>query len=300
MPSHRATVEALRPRVLKLLDYFRKFENSDGLLEKLERWVFVEWSAANKFVQDVNYPSNMLYAGMLDAAARLYDLPDLARKAAQVRETVRKQSFDGEFFVDNAVRKDGKLEVTRNRTEVCQYFAFFFGVATPEANPKLWAALTKDFGPQRKETKAHPEIHPANAFIGNQLRFELLSRDGRSRQILDEAIGYWLYMADRTGTLWENDTPSASCNHGFASHAAHVLLRDVLGLRRVDPAGRRLEVCFADLKLENCKGSVPTPDGPIALEWRKAGDRLLYKLTAPAGWKTDLQNRSGLKLEKLP
>ena len=58
-------VDALQPRVLRLLDYFKPFENEDGLLEKLQSWVFVEWSAANDFVQDVNYPSNMLYAGTL-------------------------------------------------------------------------------------------------------------------------------------------------------------------------------------------------------------------------------------------
>ena len=53
---------ALEDKVLGLFDYFKPFLNEDGLLEKLESWVFVEWSAANRFVQDVNYPSNMLYA----------------------------------------------------------------------------------------------------------------------------------------------------------------------------------------------------------------------------------------------
>lgn len=187
--------------MLKLLDFFKQFENSDGLLEKLPSWVFVEWSKANAFVQDVNYPSNMLYAGMLSAAARLYRLPDLAAKAEGVRQAVRRQSFDGEFFVDNAVRKDGQLQVTANRTEVCQYFAFFFDVATRESHGQLWKTLVTDFGPQRKRANAFPEVHPANAFIGNQLRFELLSRDRRNQQILDEVIGYWLYMAERTGTL---------------------------------------------------------------------------------------------------
>ena len=39
----------------------------------------------------------------------------------------------------------------------------------------------------------------------------------------------------RTGTLWENDSASASCDHGFASHGGvHVLYRDVLGLQEVD------------------------------------------------------------------
>ncbi len=100
----RQTVDALRPRVLRLFDYFKQFRNEDGLLEKLASWVFVEWSAANSFVQDVNYPSNMLYAKALAAAGKMYDLPDLEREAEKIRDTVRTQSFDGEFFVDNANR----------------------------------------------------------------------------------------------------------------------------------------------------------------------------------------------------
>jgi alpha-L-rhamnosidase len=47
-----------------------------------------------------------------------------------IPETIRRQSFAGEFFVDNAIRKDGRLQVTRNRSEFCQYFAFCFDVAT--------------------------------------------------------------------------------------------------------------------------------------------------------------------------
>ena len=295
----RQLVDALRPRVLRLLDFFKQFENSDGLLEKLPSWVFVEWSKANSFVQDVNYPSNMLYSGVLDAAGRLYRLPELEAKAEGVRQAVRRQSFDGEFFVDNAVRKDGKLQVTANRTEVCQYFAFFFDAATPESHARLWKTLVTDFGPQRKRTNAFPEVHPANAFIGNQLRFELLSRDGRNQQILDEAIGYWLYMAERTGTLWEFDAPHASCNHGFASHAARVLIRDVLGLWRVDTIGKSLELRFARLELDWCKGSIPTPDGPIAVQWKKAGDQFAYRLDAPSGYRVAVQNHTGKTLVPL-
>ena len=296
--NDRGLVESLRPRVLKLLEFLRQYENSDGVLEKLPSWVFVEWSKANSFVQDVNYPSNMLYAGVLDTASRLYRLPDLAARAARLRETIRRQSFDGEFFVDNAVRKDGRLQATRNRTEVCQYFAFFFGVATPKKNPKLWQTLATEFGPQRKQTNAFPEIHPANAFIGNQLRFELLSRDGRNQQILDEAIDYWLYMADRTGTLWEHQASQASCNHGFASHAAHVLLRDVLGLYRVDSVKKSVELRFADVKLDWCKGSVPTADGPVELQWRKANGRVVYKLVTPSGYRIRTENLTGMPLER--
>ncbi len=274
----RAVIDALRPRVLRLLDYFRQFENQDGLLEKLPSWVFVEWSAANRFVQDVNYPSNMLYAAALAAAARTYQTPALAGKAEKIRETIRRQSFDGTFFVDNARRRNGKLEVTRNRSEVCQYFAFFFGVANPQSHAQLWQVLRDQFGPDRQEKKLYPEVHAANSFVGNMLRMELLSRAGRSQQILDESIAYLLYMAERTGTLWENVGAYASCDPGFASHIVHTLYRDVLGLRSVDPVRRKIKIELGDLRLDWCEGTRMTPDGPIGLRWWVEGDQIAYRL----------------------
>lgn len=291
-----ATVAALRPRVLRLFDFLKKYENGDGLLEKLPSWVFVEWSKANDFVQDVNYPSNMLYAGALAAASRLYGVPELAAKAERIRQTVRQQSFDGQFFVDNAVRRDGKLQTTRNRSEVCQYFAFFFGVADRKTHAELWRVLRDEFGPQREKTKAHAEVHPANSFIGNMLRMELLSEADRGQQILDESVAYLLYMADRTGTLWENVGAYASCNHGFASHVVHTLYRDILGVRRVDAVHKRLTLRFQELKLASCEGELPTPDGPIALSWRVQGDELHYVLKLPPGYQPTIENLSGKRL----
>ncbi len=284
----REMVEGLRGRVLGLLKYFEKFRNSDGLLEKLASWVFVEWSAANSFVQDVNYPSNMLFARALTAAGRMYDLPELARDGERVRERIRAQAWDGEFFVDNAVRREGTLQVTTNRTEVCQYFAFYFGVATPETHAVLWQRLRDDFGPRRKQTKKFAEVHPANAFIGNVLRLELLSRNGLTRQLLDESVAYQLHMAERTGTLWEHDGAYASCNHGFASHGGvHVLYRDVLGLREVDWVKKRVVVRYAECGLEWCRGVAPTPDGPVSVNWRKVDGQVRFDVNVPAGWVLD-------------
>ena len=292
----RETVKALEPRLMKLLDFFKQYRNEDGLLEKLPSWVFVEWSKANEFVQDVNYPSNMLFAEVLAAMGRMYGRPDLLAEAEKLRGVIRKQSFDGRFFVDNALRRDGKLQVTTNRTEVCQYFAFFFHVATPETHQQLWQTLTKDFGPQRKQTKAFAEVHPANAFVGNVLRLELLSRAGLSQQLLDESLAYQLYMAERTGTLWENDGAYASCNHGFASHGGvRVLYRDVLGLASVDTVNKAVQLRFTDLKLDRCEGSMPTPDGPVSLRWRRAGTKLRYHVSAPAGYTVKVDNRSQLQ-----
>jgi alpha-L-rhamnosidase len=296
----RELVDALKPKVMALSKYFEQFENEDGLLEKLESWVFVEWSAANKFVQDVSYPSNMLYAAALDAAGRMYAQPELLSRAEKMREVIRRQSFEGEFFVDNALRKENKLEVTKNQTEVCQYFAFFFGVANPDTHKQLWDTLREQFGPKRAETKAFSQVHPANAFVGNYLRLELLSRFGYCRQLKDELLEYFLYMAERTGTLWEHNRPSASCNHGFASHVAHCLYRDVLGVHRVDTQNRVVELRFSNVGLEWCQGEMPTRDGPLRVQWYKQADTIFYQADIPAGYVLKVEIPAGLRLAPKP
>ena len=280
-------VAAFRPKLAKLVDYLKTFRNADGLLEKLPRWVFVEWSRANRLVQDVNYPSNMTWAEVLDAMDRLYGMPELAAEAAKVRETIRRQSWTGKWFCDNAVRqKDGTLKLSGECTETCQYYAFYFRTATPETHPELWRTLVEDFGPRRKETKLHPEIWPSNAFIGNYLRLECLAREGLSAKILEETRDYFLYMAELTGTLWENIGTTASCNHGFASHAAVSCCRDVLGLRAIDPV--RKTVVFrppTDLPLESIAMEIPVEGGTIRAGWRKADGRLVEELRLPVGWR---------------
>ncbi|MBN2317140.1 MAG: hypothetical protein JXM79_24655 [Sedimentisphaerales bacterium] len=292
----RELVAALRPRLEALHRYFQRFLNEDGLLEKLESWVFVEWSKANSFVQDVSYPSNMLYAAALAAAGRMYDEPELIEQAEQIREVIRRQSFDGEFFVDNAVRKDGRLQVTRNRSEVCQYFAFFFDVATPHTHEELWKKLVHQFGPNRKKTNAFPEVHPANAFVGNYLRLELLSRYGYPAQIKNELVDFYHYMAEQTGTLWENIGASASCNHGFASHVAHSFYRDILGVHSIDTQKKIVRLNIADVDLEWCEGRLLSPHGPITLRWWKEGDQTMCRAEVPAGYSLEIRGITGKAL----
>lgn len=214
----RAFAERFRDKVKRLLAYFEPFENEDGLLENLEGWIFVEWSKANELVQDVNYPTNMLYCKALSAAGSLYGRTDLSEKAEHLKTEILKQSFDGTFFTDNAVRKDGVLTTSGECTEVCQYYVFFFGIATKESHPGLYEILLNDFGPDRDVKRVYPEIYPANAFIGNYLRLDILMQYGAYERVYENIIGYFGYMAERTGTLWEYVGTNASCNHGFASY----------------------------------------------------------------------------------
>ena len=169
-------------------------------------------------------------------------------------------------------------------------------MADRQAHGELWTTLRDQFGPGRAAAHAYPEVFPANSFVGNMLRIELLSQAKLNQQILDESIAYLLYMAQRTGTLWENTGPSASCDHGFGSHVVHTLYRDVLGIYAVDPVRKTVQLRLGDLKLDWCQGSRPTPEGNIDLSWRKDRERLLYRLSVPAGYRVSIENCSGLEL----
>ena len=180
----REMIDDAKIKVYALIDYFKQFINEDGLLEKLTRWVFVEWSHANNLVQNVNYPSNMLYAQMLDVAGRLYNDSTLNKQGEQIKETV----------------------------------------------------------------------------------------------------DFYLPMVELTGTLWENMTIVASCNHGFASHIAHVLYRDVLGVYNISPTKKTVTLRIIDSGLEHCQGSIPVNEESVDIEWTKEKDKFNVTLSLPEGY----------------
>ena len=177
---------------------------------------------ANNLVRDVSFATNMLYAKFLDSLGSIYSDSELIDKAKKLRNTINSMAMtESGFYCDNALRRDGKLVLSGERTEVCQYYAFFCDVATPETHPWLWNTLIRDFGSDRQQKGLFPEIYPANAFIGNYLRLDLLDRYGCREELYQNIINYFEYMVDRTGTLWEFVEPNKSCDHGFASHVIH-------------------------------------------------------------------------------
>lgn len=224
-------VSAFREKTEALVQFFAGYENEWGLLEGLDGWVFLEWSPSNDFVRDVNFPTNMLYAMFLDSAGRLYHRQDYTEKANRIRERIRREAFDGEFFADNALRgEDGVLRRTRNRTETCQYYALFTRTAEGEEYRKLFSRMERYFGMCRN-SRRYPDMPPSNAFIGNYLRLYLLLREGRCQKLYAECLKNFAPMARKTDTLWEMSDQRASCDHGFASCAAELLVCAVTGYR---------------------------------------------------------------------
>ena len=223
-------VELASKKVQELLSYFEKFENEYSLLEDLRGWVFVEWSEAGTedYVKGVSFPTNMLYAAMLESVSKLYGIKDLETKANKIRENINKLSFNGKVYIDNAIRKNGKLELIKEHTsETCQYYALYFNLCKDKNFSEF---VLNELGPLRNKD-SHKDIARSNSFIGNYLRFLWLNQLNEIDRIKKEAADYFFNMASYSGTLWEKSVANASCNHGFASSIAPILLSKNLILK---------------------------------------------------------------------
>jgi alpha-L-rhamnosidase len=225
----RTNDEALRglarSRVEALFDWFAKHRNTQGLLEDIPGWLFVEWSDANNYTDGVSHPTNMLYARCLGAAAELYGRSDWQAASLQTAEAVRQESWDGHWFADQSKRVDGVLQRTTFRSETCQYHALFCKVATPGQAANLWQRLRDDWGPMRGVHGGNDaDLLPAELLYGLMLRFDLLQRAGERERLVAELRHVFGPMARQSGTLWEHVAPCASLNHGFASYASALLL----------------------------------------------------------------------------
>lgn len=226
--GHAEQKELFRPSVYGVLSFFARYENADGLLERLPAWNFVEWSVANQWTWDVNYPTNFLYAEALTCVYRIWGEVRYLEKAEHIRAVACKQSFDGKVFRDHAVRDgEGRLSVLPDVSEACQYYAILFG-GISEKDPQyaaLFRLVREVFGADRTTLRA--EIAPINAFIGVYLRLEVLRRLGDYPLLLADMRDFFGEMEARTGTLWEYRERHGSRDHGFASYVI-ALIREAL------------------------------------------------------------------------
>lgn len=217
-----ADKEAFRESLFNVMNYFKDYENADGLLEKLPGWNFVEWSSANDWVHDVNYPTNFLYAEALERMGKLYGEQDMIEKAERVRKATIEQSFNGEFFMDQAVRdENGKLSLTGNFSEAGQYYAILFGkvdIYDPKY-ARLKECVMNEFSEFSPELTNFVSV---DCMPGYYLKMWSLM-ELKWLDILERSIkNFFGGMVDLTGTIWEYKPirRKGSYDHGFASYVA--------------------------------------------------------------------------------
>lgn len=205
-----------KDRFTAFLDFFKPYCNEDGLIENLPGWNFVDCSRANDFVDGVNYPTNLLYAQVLEIVSGWYGRPELFEKADGIRAAVHRKGVAHGRLHDN--------DSMRSSSEAAQYYALLFG-----------GVHFKDISAFRADSTDAP----CGLLMGKFLRFEILLREKNINQLKSELEETFGNMADTTGTLWEKNRTvpfrdHTSCCHGFSSYVA-VLINSLQPLQNNSP-----------------------------------------------------------------
>ena len=239
--------EYFRKIIYDLLAYFAKYENEKHLLVKLEGQ-FIEWSQANDFVKevDISYPGNMVYYLMLLRMGHLYEDDKLLKKASVLKQVIREEAFDGEYFHEGAnIAENGSVVLSELISEASQSYAVFTGIAdeSDEKYEKFFDTFYHLLGLKRKQQGIMPEIAFSSGFIGLTLRMISLVELGKTEQALEEIKDYYGPMAAQNGTLWEMDVDHCiSLNHGYNSYAAVMIVKALTGLKQWIPGEHKLVI----------------------------------------------------------
>lgn len=276
----------LKEKVKEAMEFFASKENEFGFIENLGGWEFLEWSEATDYIKDVNFPSNMLYAGALESAAELLGDQAYANRAAALKKTICNWAYDGNYFIDNAVRTDGKLTVTANKSETCQYFAAYFDILPEEERAAFVKRALWEFRPSTKK-ETHPDFAVSNMFIGYTVRLALLVREEEYALLAEECKQTFAGMVESTGSIWELFSTNASCNHGFGSVVAKYICEAVVGLVSRDERTKTIVFSEGHLPI-NTSLQIPLQGGVCKIRIENG----IREVEVPSGYEIKIRRKN--------
>lgn len=109
------------------------------------------------------------------------------------------------------------------------------------------------------------------------------------RRVFDSIDSEWGAMLEKGATsFWEMRegaeafSQAGSLCHGWSAIPVYFYGAYVLGVRPVEPGFKKFIVAPMPCALDSAKGTVPTPHGPIHVEWTRKGNRIRLRIQHPS------------------
>ena len=272
-----AQYESLKPKLL--LNRARK----DGLLvsspEQIKRGDIVDWpvkerdgfvlTAINTVINAFHIRSLGMMAEMATALGKDQEAADYTRMAAKANASFQSKLFDRA----KGAYRDG--EDTHHTSQHASLFPLAFGLVPEEYIPVVLDAVQK-------------RGMGCSVYAANYLMQGLFLNDAGSRAlelITASTDRSWRHMIESGATVtWEawglKYKPNQDWNHPWGAAPANLLPRFILGAEPLTPGWKQASIHPQPGNLSFAKGKIPTPLGPITVDWEnKSSFRL--KLTLP-------------------
>jgi hypothetical protein len=279
----------------RLFDFLQSHESPEGLIGSFEGyWMFLDWVPI--FKGDFSAPFNLLYLQAIRYAAQICELLGYQKWAsAYIEKANRLESAIDKFFWDAKSKswRDGYDAAAGKQVEqISQHtntLAILLGL-----KPETHADIAREVLLKSAKSKRTKIITASPFFYAYVL--QAMAGQGLLEEVLEIISDKWGTFLDlNASTFYEMWTVTIESRcHAWSSSPVYHLMQIVLGIRPVGPGWTRLRIAPFPGKLEFARGVVPTPRGPLRVEWEKAGDdQLAVRLDVPDGLEVEFVSPDG-------
>lgn len=290
------TVKELSPYVYGLLERFDGYRGKNGLISEAPNYMFMDWVTIAGF--NAHHPPAVIGQGYLTAfycralsdAARVAELTGEPARAKAYRQTREETvaAYNRELW-DPAkdLYRDGKPFQTTVKPN---------GWLPADTDIQTWSAQNNvlavlyDLAPKERQraiidnTMAQTPWNVRPYYMHFVL--DAISHAG----LFDKYGTVWMrkwHIVPQTQTFYEMGD-QGDLSHGWIATPLCQMSENILGVRAEAPAYRTLSIRPTLCDLAWAKGSVPTPHGPVNVNWRRAGDGLTLTVKVPPGTVADV------------
>lgn len=264
----------LYPCVFYWIQWISRYANADGLLNKVDGDLFIDWGAVDRRGEVAAL--NCIYIGALNAASRMAqtmkktdDADRYLQMAAKVRNSLSKHFWTARGLYADA-RVDGVLQEHYSRQT--NTLAVLADVPDHYQKAAILRQLSEENGGLSPITTPYFTTFVVEALAGN----------GYMIQALDVIRRKWGAMVSNgASTFGEFFTSEGTKCQGSAAAPTYLLQAYVLGVTQESANRVRVEPQLGDLQW--AKGIVPTEGGPVVVDWQFGRHGFTMTLVVPHG-----------------
>ena len=273
-----------------ILEWFEDRIGSQGLIENLGYWPFVDWvdgwehGVPAATVKGPATVHSLMYAAGLQSAARLNELTGRKHMAAEYDRRSREilQQVENQCWSDTeGLFKDGpKISEFSQHTQI-------------------WAVLTGLVKGKRAKSIMKKSLALDDIYICSySMRFYLL-RALEMTNLYERSEGIWKdwqeMLEQHLTTCPEDNVNMRSDCHGWSALALYEFTRCILGVKPLEPGWAKIAIEPHVLSLPDFSGIVTTPRGIVKVSWKKQAERFAISGQVPDGVPFELYLPDGTK-----
>ena len=287
------------PAMHRLFEFLGAHESADGPTAGLIGgfdgfWMFLDWVTI--FKGDHSGPFNLMYLQALRWAAELSRLCRDPAAAAYDATATRVQAAVERAFWDEKAKcwRDGFDAATGKPVEqVSQHtntLAILLGL-----KPETHAEIAREVLLKSARSKRTKTVTASPFFYAYVL--EAMAGQGLGAEVVELIRDKWgeHFIDDGATTFYEMwaVTFESRC-HAWSASPVYHLMQAVLGVTPTSPGWGSVRIAPVAGTLEFARGVVPTPHGPLRVEWEKGGeDQLVVRVEVPEGLTAEFVSPDG-------